>query len=68
MDNAISNLILRSLKSGQIRFKKHALIRIVERNIKIYEVEEALTNHKIISEYPEDHSLKKLSFTRFYRK
>jgi hypothetical protein len=43
---------------GRIRFKKHALIRMVERNLKISEIEEALLRSKIIEDYPEDTPLK----------
>ena len=43
---------------GRIRFKKHALIRMVERNLKIIEIEEALLQSKIIEDYPEDTPLK----------
>lgn len=67
MDNSVNHSIQKGLKTGQIKFKKHALIRIIERNIKIYEVEEALSNHKIITEYPEDRPLKSyllLGFTK----
>lgn len=40
------------------RFKKHSLVRSVERNIKIDEIVEALQNCQIITEYPEDKPLK----------
>jgi len=43
--------------NGKIRFKKHALIRVVERNIKIKEIEEALKTSRIIESYPEDKPL-----------
>lgn len=42
---------------GNIRYKKHAFIRIVERKIKVAEVEEALQHAEIIKRYPEDSPL-----------
>jgi len=52
---------------GQIRLKKHAFIRCVERQIKMVEVEEALLNSEVIASYPEDIPLKSyllLGFTQ----
>jgi len=54
-------------EKGRIRLKKHALIRCVERQIKMQEVEEALWNSEIIASYPEDIPLKSyllLGFTQ----
>ena len=45
------------LKKGNINFKKHALVRIVERKISIQEVEEALLNCNLIESYSEDKPL-----------
>jgi hypothetical protein len=52
---------------GRIRLKKHAFIRCVERQIKMQDVEEALSNARIIASYPEDIPLKSyllLGFTQ----
>jgi len=38
----------------QIFFRKHALLRMQERQIKVKEVKEALLNGQIIEIYPED--------------
>ena len=54
-------------EKGRIRLKKHALIRCVERQIKMQDVEEALSNARIIASYPEDIPLKSyllLGFTQ----
>jgi len=56
--------------NNKISFKKHALIRIVERNISIEEIEGVLKDCKIIEEYPEDKPQKSylvLGFTTFSR-
>ena len=45
------------LNKGNINFKKHALVRIVERKISIQEVEEALLNCNLIESYSEDKPL-----------
>lgn len=42
---------------GNINFKKHAFIRMIERKIKVSEVEEALLHSEIIKHYPEDKPL-----------
>jgi hypothetical protein len=52
-----SELIHEYLKQENVNFKKHALIRIVERKISILEVEEALSNCTIIESYTEDKPL-----------
>ena len=53
----VSALINEFLKQGNINFKKHALVRIVERKISIQEVEEALLNCYVIESYSEDKPL-----------
>ena len=53
----ISAFINEYLNKGNINFKKHALVRIVERKISIQEVEEALSNCSIIESYSEDKPL-----------
>ena len=50
----VSELIYEYLKQGNVNFKKHALVRIIERKISILEVEEALANCNIIESYKED--------------
>ena len=54
----VSSNILEKIKQwsseGNIRFRKHAFIRLVERRIKVAEVEEALQHAKIIMRYPDD--------------
>jgi len=47
-DSVIIEKIQEFSKHGNIRFKKHALIRAVERNIKIEEISEALQSCGII--------------------
>ncbi|MBU1680188.1 MAG: DUF4258 domain-containing protein [Bacteroidetes bacterium] len=51
--------------SEGIRFRKHALVRIVERNISIDEIEEVLKNCNIIMEYAEDKPLVSYLVTGF---
>jgi hypothetical protein len=57
MLSEISTLIHEFLKQGNVNFKKHALIRIIERKISIQEVEEALLNCDVIESYIEDKPL-----------
>ncbi len=57
MDSEVIRVIYEYTKQGRVRFKKHALIRIVERNIKINEIEGVLQNLKIIATYAEDKPL-----------
>jgi len=57
MSQALLNYIKDLSANNRIRFKKHALIRIVERNINISEIEEVLKECKIVMEYPEDRPL-----------
>lgn len=49
-----TKLIQQYTEDGNIQFRNHALIRIVERNIKIEEVIEVLLDSRIIESYPED--------------
>lgn len=53
----VSALINEFLKQGNVNFKKHALVRIVERKISIQDVEEALLNCNVIESYSEDKPL-----------
>jgi len=53
----ISAFINEYLNKGNINFKKHALVRIVERKISIQEIEEALLNCNVIESYSEDKPL-----------
>jgi predicted ThiF/HesA family dinucleotide-utilizing enzyme len=53
----VSALINECLKQGNVHFKKHALIRIVERKISIQDVEEALLNCDVIESYFDDKPL-----------
>lgn len=57
MSNTIQELIRLYASNGKIRFKKHALIRSIERDIKIDEIESVLNNCTVISEYPDDKPL-----------
>ncbi len=50
----ILRFIQNSTSSGRIRFKKHAITRMIERKVKIHELEEALLNCKIIETYLDD--------------
>jgi hypothetical protein len=54
MESEIVRIIREYSSNSRIRFKKHALIRIIERNIKINEIEETSQNCKIIESYTED--------------
>jgi hypothetical protein len=53
----VSAFINEYLKQGNVNFKKHALVRIVERKISIQEVEEALLNCNVIESYSGDKPL-----------
>lgn len=67
MDTDIIEKIREYAIQGNIRFKKHALVRVVERNIKIDEIEEVLLNCKVIAIYAEDKPLQSyliLGFTK----
>jgi len=57
MSNNIQKIIRLYASNGKIRFKKHALIRSVERNITINEIETVLNNCTVISEYFDDKPL-----------
>ena len=50
---------------GKIRYKKHAFIRMVERRIKVDEMEQALQQPEIIKRYPEDMPLGSLLLLGF---
>ncbi|MFZ1290138.1 MAG: DUF4258 domain-containing protein [Melioribacteraceae bacterium] len=54
MDEDITKKIKKLVELDKISFKKHALIRIVERKIRIEEIEFVLKDCKIIEEYPLD--------------
>ena len=68
MPDKIANQIYEYASLGRIRFKKHALIRIVERKIRVSEVEEVIQNCKIIAEYSEDSPLKSYLILGFTQK
>ncbi|NOX87525.1 MAG: DUF4258 domain-containing protein [Calditrichaeota bacterium] len=57
MNKDILSIIKEYSSEDRIRFKKHAFIRSIERNIAINEIEQALKNCKIIESYPEDKPL-----------
>jgi len=42
-------------KRGAVRYTNHLMIRILQRGIDIIDVESAISNGKIIREYPEDY-------------
>ena len=46
--------IQRQLALGEFDFSRHALKRVVERNISDSEIKEAGRNAKIIEDYPDD--------------
>ncbi|MXX12224.1 MAG: DUF4258 domain-containing protein [Gemmatimonadetes bacterium] len=48
------NLIRSQLSSGEFSFSRHALKRVVERNISETEIKQVGMNANIIEEYPED--------------
>ena len=58
MDAEIAEKIHECAINRNIRFKKHALIRSVERGIKIDEIVKVLQYCKIIAVYPNDKPLK----------
>lgn len=47
-------VIQRQLSLGEFEFSRHALKRVVERNISEFEIKEVGRNVKIIEEYPGD--------------
>lgn len=53
----VSTLINEYYKNGDVHFKKHALVRIIERNISIEDVDDALLNSTVIESYSEDKPL-----------
>jgi len=57
MSNNIQKLIRLYASNGKIRFKKHALIRSIERNITINEIETVLYDCTVVSEYVDDKPL-----------
>jgi hypothetical protein len=66
----ILDKIIEYVHIGTVRFKKHALIRAIERNIKINEIEEVIDNSQIITKYEDDKPLKSyllLGFTKAKR-
>jgi len=46
--------ILRQLTNGEFEFTRHALRRVVERNISESEIRQAARNGRIIEDYPDD--------------
>lgn len=54
MNDEVLKIVKEYTSSGRIIFKKHALIRIIEREIRIDEVEEALQNCRLVESYKED--------------
>lgn len=58
MDTKIIRIIREYSLQSRVRFKKHALVRTVERNIQINEIKSVLQNCKVIALYPEDKPLK----------
>jgi hypothetical protein len=58
MAKEILEFIRNCTKEGRIHLKRHAFIRMTERNIKIHELEEALIKCTIIETYPDDKPLK----------
>ena len=58
MDAEIAEKIHVCTNHGNIQFKKHALVRSVERSIKIDEIVKVLQNCQIIAIYAEDKPLK----------
>jgi len=68
MFDKILNLIKAYSSLGKIRFKKHALIRAIERRISIQEIEEVFENCQIIYSYPEDKPFVSYLVTGFTKK
>lgn len=58
VNKKIRNLV----EAERVRFKNHAFIRMVERKIKVSEVEYALKNGIVIESYPEDKPLESFLF------
>ncbi len=46
--------ILRQLADGEFEFTRHALRRVVERNISEGEIRQAAKNGRVIEDYPDD--------------
>lgn len=57
MTSEIINSIKDFLKLGKVSFKRHALVRLLERRITVSEVEEVLLNPTLIESYPDDKPL-----------
>jgi hypothetical protein len=57
MPPEVSSLIQEFTKQGNVFFKKHALIRIIEKKISIKEIEEALLSCTIIETNMEEKPL-----------
>ncbi|MHB1688288.1 MAG: hypothetical protein ACYCVH_13065 [Ignavibacteriaceae bacterium] len=47
MDTDITEKIHEYAKQGRVRFKKHALIRSVERNIKIFDIDDPVKSYEV---------------------
>jgi hypothetical protein len=56
--------IRKSIAEGQINWQRHALTRMLERNISRDEVKEVISLGEIIEEYPNDYPLP--SYLMFY--
>ena len=46
--------IRRQLTAGEFEFSRHALARVVERNISTAEIQQAAANADVIEDYPDD--------------
>jgi hypothetical protein len=51
------DIVKRLAKSGKIAFKRHALIRMVERRIALDDVFSCLCNCELVENYPDDRPL-----------
>lgn len=58
IEKNIRNLVVEE----RLRFKKHAIIRMIERDIKVSEVEDALKTGRVIELYPDDKPLESLLY------
>jgi len=63
--NHIEKNIRNLVAKERLRFKKHAIIRMIERNIKVSEVEDALKTGEVIESYPDDKPLESFLFLGF---
>ena len=61
-------LLIEAVKRGRIKWQRHALERMMERNIYRSEVKQVLLKGELIEEYIDDHPLPSGLFLKFINK